>query len=199
MSIHYHARSLKKQMIVWFSVRSLDSTLTLPTASPLLFSYRYDTLILASPISILCGVRRVKWYSPQKFLARNNLIEQGPETAERSYSLFLLCHHSDSLGEISITKKYEELTFNDDFMFCRILEKKPVFPGMIDLNLIKRGAHYSELNRSYVIYIRRFNIYKKGELHKYSFRNLCLEDPQIELGDETEKIFLCAEGIADDV
>ena len=98
-----------------------------------------------------------------------------------------------------MAKKYEELTFNDDFMFCRILEKKPVFPGMIDLNLIKRGAHYSELNRSYVIYIRRFNIYKKGELHKYSFRNLCLEDPQIELGDETEKIFLCAEGTADDV
>ena len=71
--------------------------------------------------------------------------------------------------------------------------------GMIDLNLIKRGSHYSELNRSYVIYICRFNIFKEGELHKYSFRNLCFENPQIELGDETEKIFLCAEGTADDV
>ena len=71
--------------------------------------------------------------------------------------------------------------------------------GMIDLNLIKRGSHYSELNRSYVIYICRFNIYKEGELHKYSFRNLCLEDPRIELGDETDKIFLCAEGTSDDV
>ena len=61
--------------------------------------------------------------------------------------------------------------------------------GMIDLNLISSGAHYSELNRCYVIYICRFNIFKDGELHKYSFRNLCLEDPQIELDDETEKIF----------
>ena len=165
-----------------------------------------------------------------------------------------------------MAKKYEELTFNDDFMFCRILEEKPALcrellelvldhkvgelvsvnpqkpieitangkgvrfdvyaegsdseiydiemqnasvdsiakrsrysQGMIDLNLIKRGAHYSELNRSYVIYICRFNIFKEGELHKYSFRNLCIEDPQIELGDETEKIFLCAEGTSDDV
>ena len=165
-----------------------------------------------------------------------------------------------------MAKKYEELTFNDDFMFCRILEEKPALcrellelvldhkvgelvsvnlqkpieitangkgvrfdvyaegsdseiydiemqnasvdsiakrsrysQGMIDLNLIKRGSHYSELNRSYVIYICRFNIFKEGELHKYSFRNLCFEDPQIELGDETEKIFLCAEGTADDV
>jgi len=165
-----------------------------------------------------------------------------------------------------MAKKYEELTFNDDFMFCRILEEKPALcrellelvldhkvgelvsvnpqkpieitangkgvrfdvyaegsdseiydiemqnasvdsiakrsrysQGMIDLNLIKRGSHYSELNRSYVIYICRFNIYKEGELHKYSFRNLCLEDPRIELGDETDKIFLCAEGTSDDV
>ena len=71
--------------------------------------------------------------------------------------------------------------------------------GMIDLNLIKRGSHYSELNRSYVIYICRFNFFKEGELHKYSFRNLCLQNPRIELGDETEKIFLCAEGTAEDV
>ena len=31
------------------------------------------------------------------------------------------------------------------------------------------------------------------------FLNLCSEDPQIELGDETEKIFLCAKGTADDI
>ena len=165
-----------------------------------------------------------------------------------------------------MAKKYEDLTFHDDFMFCRILEDKPALcrellelvldhkvgeltgvnpqkpieitangkgvrfdvyaegsdsviydiemqnasvdsiakrsrysQGMIDLNLIKRGSHYSELNRSYVIYICRFNISKDGGLHKYNFRNLCLENPQIELGDETEKIFLCAEGTADDV
>ena len=71
--------------------------------------------------------------------------------------------------------------------------------GMIDLNLMNRGAHYNELNRSYVIYICRFNLFEEIGRHKYSFLNLCQEDPQIELGDETEKIFLCAKGTANDV
>jgi predicted transposase/invertase (TIGR01784 family) len=137
-----------------------------------------------------------------------------------------------------MAKKYEELTFNDDFMFCKILEQKPALcrellelvldrkvgelvgvnpqkpieitangkgvrfdvyaegsdsiiydiemqnastdsiakrsrysQGMIDLNLIKRGAHYSDLNRSYVIYICRFNLFEEIGRHKYSFLN----------------------------
>ena len=165
-----------------------------------------------------------------------------------------------------MAKKYDELTFNDDFMFCKILEQNPALcrellelvldrkvgeiacvnrqkpveitangkgvrfdvyaegsdsiiydiemqnamsdsiakrsrysQGMIDLNLMNRGAHYSELNRSYVIYICRFNLFEEVGLHKYSFLNLCMEDPEIELGDETEKIFLCAKGTANDV
>ena len=48
-----------------------------------------------------------------------------------------------------MAKRYEELTFCDDFMFCKILEQNPA---------------------------------------------LCRE-----LGDETEKIFLCAKGAADDI
>ena len=58
---------------------------------------------------------------------------------------------------------------------------------------------YEELNRSYVIYICQFNIHKDAGLHKYSFANLCRENAAIELGDEAEKIFLCAQGTADDV
>lgn len=165
-----------------------------------------------------------------------------------------------------MAKKYEELTFHDDFMFCKVLEQNPALcrellelvldhkvgelasvnpqkpieitangkgvrfdvyaegsdsviydiemqnagvdsiakrsrysQGMIDLNLIQRGAHYSELNRSYVIYICQFNLFEKIGRHKYRFLNLCSQDPQIELGDETEKIFLCAKGTTDDV
>ena len=153
-----------------------------------------------------------------------------------------------------MAKRYEELTFNDDFMFCKILEQNPTLcrellelvldrkvgelasvnpqkpieitangkgvrfdvyaegsdsiiydiemqnaesdsiakrsrysQGMIDLNLLERGAHYSELNRSYVIYICRFNLFEDVGRHKYSFLNLCREDSRIELGDETEK------------
>ena len=44
-----------------------------------------------------------------------------------------------------------------------------------------------------------FNLFEEIVRHKYSFLNLCHEDPQIEPGDETEKIFLSAKGSADDV
>ena len=50
-----------------------------------------------------------------------------------------------------------------------------------------------------MIYICRFNLFPDIGFHKYSFLNLCREDPRIELGDETEKIYLCAAGSADDV
>ena len=73
--------------------------------------------------------------------------------------------------------------------------------GMIDLNLIERGAEYKELNRSYVIFICNFNLFpdRKHRRHKYTFANLCREDPSIELGDEAEKVFLCTEGTEDDI
>ena len=50
-------------------------------------------LLIASHISILCGVRCIKWYSPQKFLAHNNINEQGWRITGCSQTLFLLCHH----------------------------------------------------------------------------------------------------------
>ena len=128
-------------------------------------------------------------------------------------------------GGTLMTKGYEELTFADDFMFCRVLEDSPGLcrellslildrpvgelvsvnrqkpieikadskgvrfdiyaegddstiynvemqnasvdniakrasyaQGMLDLNLLDRGAKYKDLNRSYVIYICQFNI-----------------------------------------
>ena len=72
------------------------------------------------------------------------------------------------------------------------------YQGMIDLNLIERGADYSELKKSYVIFICPFDAFEAG-LHKYTFESICKELPQINLGDEATKIFLCASGDADDV
>lgn len=162
-------------------------------------------------------------------------------------------------------KNYEQLTFTDDFMFCKVLTTNPqlchellelimgrkvgrftrldkqqpieltadgrgvrfdvyseddtdtvfdcemqatkngnlakrsrYYQGMIDLNLIERGADYRKLKKSYVIFICPFDFFGEG-LHKYTFENLCKERPQLGLGDEAAKIFLCAGGDADDV
>ena len=72
------------------------------------------------------------------------------------------------------------------------------YQGMIDLNLIERGADYQELKKSYVIFICLNDYFGKG-LHKYSFLGLCKEMPELQLQDEAERIFLCASGMANDV
>ena len=177
------------------------------------------------------------------------------------YDLFCLGEQKGN----AMTKKYEELGFTDDFMFCKVLttnpdlchelleliigrkvgkftrldDQKPIeltadgkgvrfdvyseddsdtvfdcemqatenrnlpkrsryYQGMIDLHLIERGEDYMKLKKSYVIFICPFDAFKAG-LHKYTFENICKELPEISLGDETTKIFLCAGGCEDDV
>ena len=164
-----------------------------------------------------------------------------------------------------MNKKYEELDFIDDFLFCKILtknkylckellelileikivdivfsaEQKPIeltagakgirldvyveddvktvydiemqpitkknlpkrsryYQGMIDLNLIDRGADYKELKKSFVIFICLTDPFDKG-LHIYTFENLCKQCPDLSLGDETAKVFINAAGTTNDV
>ena len=72
------------------------------------------------------------------------------------------------------------------------------YQGMIDLNLIERGADYKELKRSFVIFICLSDPYDKGR-HIYTFENQCRECPELYLGDETTKVFINATSIVDDV
>ena len=72
------------------------------------------------------------------------------------------------------------------------------YQGLIDLNLIERGEDYRKLRKSYIIFIMMDDFFDKG-LHLYTFSNLCKQMPELALNDEVEKIFLCANGIADDV
>ncbi len=72
------------------------------------------------------------------------------------------------------------------------------YQGMIDLNLIERGANYNELKQSYIIFICPFDVFGNG-LHKYTFETYCAELPGYKLADESTKIFLCAGGNANDV
>ena len=62
------------------------------------------------------------------------------------------------------------------------------YQGMIDMNLIEKGADYEKLNPSFIIFICTFDPFKRG-LPAYTFTNRCHEDGE-ELGDETTKLFL---------
>ncbi len=63
------------------------------------------------------------------------------------------------------------------------------YQSMIDLSVLEKGMDYSGLKRSYVIFICMADVFGKGR-YVYTFRNICVEDPSIELGDEATRIFL---------
>ena len=67
------------------------------------------------------------------------------------------------------------------------------YQGMIDLNLIERGARYSALKKSIIIFICTQDPFGKKQ-KVYHFSNRCHEIPELELKDETSKVFLNVKG-----
>lgn len=72
------------------------------------------------------------------------------------------------------------------------------YQSLIDLQMIDKGEPYKKLKPSYIIFICPFDYFGQGR-HIYTFENICREDTDILLGDETTKIFLNALGTMDDV
>lgn len=93
-------------------------------------------------------------------------------------------------------KKYEDLTFTDDFMFCKVMTTNPeLCHELLELILGKKVGAFTRLDQQKPIEMTADG---KG-LHKYTFENRCKEIPELVLGDESTKIFLCAGGNTDDV
>ena len=67
------------------------------------------------------------------------------------------------------------------------------YQGMIDLNLIEKGSSYNELRKSYIIFICKEMPFEKN-LPVYTFKNVCVQDNSISLGDDTVKVVLNASG-----
>lgn len=72
------------------------------------------------------------------------------------------------------------------------------YQGLIDLDNLKHGQHYSALGESFIIFICPFDHFNAGR-HIYTFRETCAECPIIGLNDGATKIFLNTKGTADDV
>ena len=69
------------------------------------------------------------------------------------------------------------------------------YQAMIDMDVLEKGQDYEELNKTYIIFICTFDLFEK-DLPIYTFQNLCRENEQLELGDQTTKIFLNSKGHA---
>ena len=72
------------------------------------------------------------------------------------------------------------------------------YQSLIDVEALAAGANYSELKKSFVIFLCPFMLFNNNR-HMYTFRNVCLQDRNMELDDGTTKIFLSSEGTMDDV
>lgn len=70
-------------------------------------------------------------------------------------------------------------------------ERSRYYQGMLDIDDLNSGQEYFELKDSYVIFICKPDIFGKG-LAKYTFENLCLENPEIKLNDRAYKYFFIA-------
>ena len=67
------------------------------------------------------------------------------------------------------------------------------YSGAIDQTLLKPGINYSSLPENVVLFITPFDPFGKSFL-RYTFRNFCVEDRELELGDGTTKVVLSAVG-----
>ena len=70
-------------------------------------------------------------------------------------------------------------------------ERARYYQGVMDVEQLNAGQDFKSLNSSYIIFICIPDIFKKG-LGKYTFENLCLENPEIKLNDRAYKYFFIA-------
>ena len=79
-----------------------------------------------------------------------------------------------------------------------LVKRTRYYQALIDIDLLEKGQSYSALNDTYIIFICIFGVFT-GNRHKYSFKNLCIEEQGLSLDDGTTKLFLSTKGTADDI
>lgn len=72
------------------------------------------------------------------------------------------------------------------------------YQGSIDMDLLEKGHIYEELKPTFIIFICTFDPFHQG-LPIYTFRNRCIEQEGLELGDQTTKLFLNCKGNTDSI
>ncbi|MBR6818035.1 MAG: Rpn family recombination-promoting nuclease/putative transposase [Acidaminococcaceae bacterium] len=63
------------------------------------------------------------------------------------------------------------------------------YQNIIGTNMLRKGMHYRELKKAYVIFVCTFDPFGEG-LPVYHFRYCCKEKSNLQMGDLTENIFL---------
>ena len=67
----------------------------------------------------------------------------------------------------------------------------------MDIDLLLKGKNYTELKESFVIFVCKEDFFGLN-LPCYSFSNICKENPDLQLGDESHKIIFNASAFANE-
>ena len=70
-----------------------------------------------------------------------------------------------------------------------IAKRMRMYQASIDVSTFEKGKDYKQAKKTIIIFICMSDPIGMG-LPIYTFKNLCVEDPNIELGDETLKIIV---------
>ena len=79
-----------------------------------------------------------------------------------------------------------------------LVKRTRFYQSILDMYHLQKGQKYMTLNDSYIIFICTFPIFV-GNRHKYTFKNVCIEDHDIALHDGATKLFLSTKGTQNDV
>ena len=79
-----------------------------------------------------------------------------------------------------------DIEIQNDFQLA-LPRRTRYYQSMIDMDDLLKGADYSQLNDSFVIFVCQFDPFN-ADLPCYTFKNLCLENKNIELNDGTTKV-----------
>ena len=89
--------------------------------------------------------------------------------------------------EMQTSKDMEELVKRTHF-----------YQSILDMYHLQKGQKYMTLNDSYIIFICTFPVFS-GNRHKYTFKNICMEEHDILLNDGATILFLSTKGKMDDI
>ena len=72
------------------------------------------------------------------------------------------------------------------------------YQSVIDSNILQPGKEYIEMKPSYVIFICNYDEFKRRR-YLYTFENICNEEPNLKLGDQSFKVVINTKGSRGDI
>ena len=72
------------------------------------------------------------------------------------------------------------------------------YQSVIDIHVLRPGADYQELKKTFIIFLCNYDPYGKGQ-YIYTFENICREEPGLLLGDEAVKVIVNTKGHKGDI